>query len=393
MATFEEALLDGIRSAFCTYLDTFEGFIANLAENPLTPFAKIPLATTRFAQRLVCNREPNPVSNPPFTGGQCAFNYTVNVSWTRKARIAFVCQNVNESNSQINVLGPIAGLEVVNTSTPGEKRLQIIHNNGLSRRDVYTYSGVSGCPAEFVSYAITSVTPSSGGPDTCGDPPNEQPGDPKPSDPIDIDITYIDADGDTFTVPINIVYAPIRVELNGNLTVPFRVQIDPTVDVSFNGTININTGDINIDFGNSNYPPSTLPKPDDYDCPDDIPDYPPTVPNSISPLPPTPPEDDTNTVIRAVIVTVASYNSNGTIIGQDDNPDIYVPNLGFINFAISVDNAIAWTSDIPVKNFRNFIPCEWNAGAVAVRGTPRPGVTWTLTPVRAKVEKPIEFVS
>ena len=92
-----------------------------------------------------------------------------------------------------------------------------------------------------------------------------------------------------------------------------------------------------------------------------------------------------------MFVTTVTDESRGTVIDQLDTPDIIAPNLGFIQFAIAVSNKIGWTVDIPVKNHRFFCECPWIGGAIDVRGTPRAGVEWIITPVYANEEKSQTF--
>jgi len=387
MATFRESVIEQVRNAFCTYLGAYEGFLNSLPSPPIIggdAFQQIPLGVTRFTRRFLCDREPPAESNPPFSGGQCPVEYDVTLF--KDAVLGDGSPKPGYPDTiTVRGLGPVLGFSI--TQDPGFP--EFIYVNFSDGND---YAGNLNLPDErFVNCAITNVVRVDGLPDNCGDPLPPIPSPPQPSEPIDLPIDYTDPDGDDFSLTLPIIFAPIRVNLSGELVVPFRLVIDPTYNVSFNGEVNINTGDIGINFKNVNLPPEGLPNQDDYDSPDDIPPYPPSVPNSIIPVPPAPDEDDTPEIIRACIVTVTAYYSNATRIFQDENPDIYAPNLGFINFGISINNAIAWTSDIPVKNFRNFIECSWEGGAIAVRGTPRPGVTWTITPVRLRVEKPIEF--
>lgn len=383
MATFSESLQDAIRGTFCSYIGTLEGFLSWLFEEDLVPTTPPPLVWARFMSRWFCNHEPPPFTSPPFEGGQCVgVSYFVDIY----ADIRVAGASVRDYPEVFTVRGngPIGGLYLEYVAV-NQTSLRIqwgspqpVIGNTVSEDEYYA------------AYQIIDIRREDGLPDTCGnliDPPST----PTPSQPILVPVPYEDDDGNDFNLPVNIIYAPVRVDIDGSLNVPFRLQLDPNFDVEINGSINLNTGDINLNFGNTNTPPSKYPGQDDYKSPNDVPDYPPDVPNGISPIPPTPPEDETTGVIRAVIVTVTDYASNATIIDQAENPDIYAPNLGFVQFAISVKNAVAWTSDIPVKNFRNFIPCPWEGGALEVRGTPRPGVTWTLSPVRIAIEEPIVF--
>lgn len=387
MVTFRQGLVNAIRNGFCTYLGLYEGFLNSLPSAPPPlggAFPEIPIAATRFTRRLLCNREPPEESNPPFSGGQCPVFYDVTL--LKNANLADGSPKPGYPDSiTVRGLGPVQGFII--TQDPGfPEFIYVVFADGND------YAGNLNTPDErFVNCAITNVVRVDGQPDDCGNPLPPTPTPPQPSAPIDLPVDWTDEDGNDLSLIIPIIFAPIRVDIDGTLNVPFKFDIDPTFNVNFNGSININTGDINFNFGNQNTPPSKYPGQDDYQSPDDVPDYPPDVPNGVAPIPPAPPEDETTSVIRAVIVTVTDYASNATIIDQAENPDIYAPNLGFVQFAISVKNAVAWTSDIPVKNFRNFIPCPWEGGALEVRGTPRPGVTWTLSPVRIAIEEPIVF--
>lgn len=391
MVTFFDSLRNQIRGNFCNFFNTLENglnFLDLLGGGPALPYA---IGAARFGQRLLCNREPEGGTNPPFIGGQCPdVEYDVTVDFTLTDSTGFTIAGPNT----VRVLGPVAGVVIVQPVTPGgenmQLRVQARPNTDPSIPFTVVTAASAGAPWEG-PFSISNIVRVDGLPDECGDRPPTPTEPSLPSPPILIPVPYDDNDGIPIVIPIVLIYAPIRIDIDGSLVVPFRIQINPDFNVNLNGTLNLGNGNINFNFGSPNYPPSPFPRPDDYDSPDDIPPYPPTVPNSISPTPPVPTLPETKEVIRAVIVTVNTYASDATIIGQDNNPDIYAPNLGFVNFGISSNNAIAWTGDIAVKNFRHFIPCPWEGGAVQVRGTPRPGVTWTLTPVRARVEVPIAF--
>lgn len=384
MTTFLDSLNNTIKNAFCAYLDTFEGFQSWFFENDAIPTTPPTLVAARWANRALCNMEPPPFTGPPFQGGQCPVTYSITTEIY--ACVTAGCGTQGPYGLG-NYLGPITGLR--GGFQPGQGWGVFISHAGVESY----FNLSSGGPTTYVSFDVQNpiLTRLDGQPDNCGNPTPPIDPTPPPYPRIPRDVPYQDNDGNNFTIPIILVFAPVRVNIDGTLNVPFRIQLDPEFNVEFNGTLNINNGNINFNFGNPNIAPGPFPQPDDFDSPDNTPGYPPTVPNSISPISPTPAEPETKEVIRAVIVTVTANTSASTVIYQDNNPDIYAPDLGFINFAISVDNAVAWTSNIPVKNFRNFIQCDWEGGAIEVRGTPRPGVAWTITPIRAKIEKPIPF--
>jgi len=395
MATFSESLNATVGNALCTLLRFNDAALSTIIEySPVFPVAnapRLPLGMVRWGIRNFCNYEPPEITDPPFSGGQCAINYTVNTTFERQTVVAFVCQfNPPEFASNSGILGPIVGLEV----EPGDtgQALVIVHGGGSLRTEVTEAADNTGCPGIFRNYSITSVVPPIGVPDDCGNPVPDYPdADPPPLAPIDIDFTYQDGDDTDIDFEGTLVFAPVVVNINGEVNIPFRLTIDPTFDIKINGEVNLNTGDINFNFGNNNFNPSPFPQPDDFNTDDDIPDVPPTVPDDIPNPSPNVPEPDTTTVIRGCIVSVLTYDSDATQIGQDGNPNIYAPNLGFVSFGCDIGGIQAWTTDIPVKNFRQIIECPWIGGATLVRGTPRPGVEWVVSPVRATSEQTITF--
>lgn len=341
-----------------------------------------------MAYRLACNREPPPPPEPDFTGGQCPTNYTVNTTFQRKNVIAFQCQVTPvEGASTPFVMGPILGLVTERSSNADV--LYIVHGaNGAMRTEVTSNTDSPGCPGQFSNYRITSAVRTDGLPDNCGDPPPPTPT-PEPgyNSPL-IVVNYTDNSSNDISLNTRFTFLQPIVKIDGSIRVPLRIDVGD-IGVNIRGDIDVNTGDININFGNQNYNPSNEPNPDAYDSPDDIPDVPPDVPTPVVPPSPDNPNDDTTTILRACIVTVSSVGDEQSIIYQNANPDIFVPNLGYVQFLIAVNNRLAWTSDIPVKNTRHFIPCPWQGGALAVRGTPRVGVAWTISPVYDKAESSI----
>lgn len=388
MVTFADSLRDTIRGATCAYLDTNEAINHWIYEDSLFPVTPPTLVLIRSLQRWFCNREPSAATAPPFTGGQCSINYVVNITWSRDAFIAGSCTSVDEGTSVPFVLGPIIGLEVEQLGTY-EQRLNIVHGpGGASRTAAYTYTGTSACPANFSTYAITSVTPPSGVSDNCGNPSPDLTPDPYPSGPLPYDVPYTDVNGDDWNIPININFVGPTISLDGSIQMNFGVSLDLDFDTRFNGTVNLQTGDVNINFNGPNYSPGRDKRPDDYVPSDNLPDYPPTIPDPVDVPSPQNPDNSTSPIIRACIVTVSENGFKTTLIPQDDNPDILVPDLGFVQFAIGTREAYAWTGHIKVNNFRQFIPCPWEGGALGVLGTPRPGVEWTISYVYAAAELP-----
>lgn len=113
---------------------------------------------------------PTPGGNEvPFTGGQCTFDYDVELS------DAFIGNYFRRG-----VRGPICGVEEIEGGSPGSPTFTVVIRHGSNCSD--TTFGVAG--PESRSPTIVSVTPSGGQPDTCGDPPAAPvpsvPGNPPP---------------------------------------------------------------------------------------------------------------------------------------------------------------------------------------------------------------------
>lgn len=379
--SFQDELLNGLRSAWCTVLQNTGNFLDALPD-PIVESGDVPIARlNRWLYRQFCNREPPAAPTPPFSGGQCPTMYDVTL--LKNAVLGNGDPKPGYPDSiTVRGMGPVEGFII--TQDPGS--VQVIF---VVFADGNDYAGNLNLPdEEFVNCAITNIVRLDGLPDNCGDPPPETPPPEPDYNDIDVDIEYSPDVGADITVPVNFTFAPVRVNIRGEATIPINIDVGG-VNAYVNGEFNLNTGDITFNFGNRNYGNHDKPKPDDYGTDDNLPDNPDDVPDDVTiPLP----DDDTNdpvSVIRGVIVTVTETSNVITTIIQNDNPDIYAPNLGYVQFAIPIGRNIAWTSDIPVKNKRNFIPCPWEGGALDVRGTPRPGVTWVLTPVYLEIEKPL----
>lgn len=389
LADFRTETISAIRRGFCTLSETAQDWGLGLAAGAEYRGVSASVNILRFLQRLTCDREPDPEEyGPPFSGGQCsgvAYDVTVFYEVFSAGVLIDTDTRTLRPNGAVYSVVPVFDNELPGTSYQIQLRVDPATNSGNA---FYNVSAGSGGGPYSGSATIVSVVRVDGLPDTCGDPDPQLP----PSAPGDrtfpTSYTYTNNEGDTIDVDATIRYGDISVDVNGDLQIGGRIEFtgDPfSPEINFN--YNFSAGEGTFKPGNPNYPPSGNANGDGYGS-EDAPPYPPSVPNSIAPPSPNNPEDDSVQVIRAVIVTVTANSSDATGIFQGTNPDIFAPNLGFINFGIATGGVISWTSDIPVKNYRNFIACPWEGGALQVRGTPRGGVSWTLTPVYASADRP-----
>ena len=352
----------------------------------------------RWIARTFCNRPPTPdETEPPPTCEGVDYD----VSFTACST------NFNQNrpigvercfSGTVRVRGPIfrIGYDFAGEIGVGPYTLVIEHRQpGTATGVLKTAIDGSNSPDEGrLRYTIHSIIPVGPEPPSCtGIVPREDP-DPGRFNFPDT-FTYNDGNDIEVNVPVFVAIGQAFIDINGQLNVPINIDFRPAlnIDPSFNFDI-----DVNFPIGGGrptirqpggggqppNQPPTRPPGNDDFD---------PVTP------PPTPPEgaepeekeekpDDEEALIRAVLVTVTDIADGVQIgeLGQGANPNVFYPDLGLVQFSIGIGNsAIGWTDDLRVKNRRHFIPCPWDGGAFAVRGTPRPGVEWTLTPIYDRV--------
>src|SRR5512147_519384 len=386
--TFVDEVANALRNGYCSIVGSYASFL----EQNFPAFGVVPnpgLGAARLAQRLFCNSEPPdepPPIDPGFTGGQCAgvlYRVTCSITYPFGGSPVTV-------NPQRLVTGPITFVGTERVSSTSIRTI-IRASGGSVTTQVDSYSSSEENVDQYTLNFASVIRPD-GLPDNCGDPdPLPPPPPPPPPDGfnvIAVDVTYTDNSGHDITVPIVAVFATVVIAGNGNVFAPVRVNVPVDADLNLNGTLNLTTGDINLNFGDQNRlpgledcPPAPPGVPDDIpDVPDDVPDY--SEPDEPGVVP---------TVIRGAIVTVTETGNGVTHVFQGDNPDVYLPRLGNIQFQMEFGRRIAWSEDIPVKNRRQFIRCPWEGGAIAVEGTPAPGVVWEITPVYDFSDRVIEI--
>lgn len=378
-----------IARGLCTVSSTAQDFGLGAVFKAETNGVEFQVNILRMIQRTFCNKEPEPGYDPPFVGGQCFVNYNVTVELDINRRDG---NPAGLPTTYVRVApGRIEGIQVDEEFREGFVQYITSVQSRLSNGTIFKTELLAIRRDIFLppTGTFTTIARQDGAPDTCGSPrpsiPPSEPGDRT----TDISFTYTDESGDDIDVDATATYGDINFGINGDLEIPVSVTIDsdPYAPV-FNYNINLGTGEIKPSFDSPNYPPSKLPKGSDYSAPD-VPEIPEDVPQPVAPPSSDPPEDESTGVIRACIVTVSEISpANSLLYQQGGNPDIIVPNAGFVSFYIDIGGKTGWTEDIPVKNKRCFVTCPWVGGAIAVRGTPRPGVEWTITPVYAQSELP-----
>lgn len=401
MADFSTEVAKRAREEYCTALvDT-----GMFARNMVVALGAVPsLLLWKIARdnyRKFCNREPSPPPAVPFPGGQCPVVYKIGGT----ARETFNDDTTRDTIWQDRrVWGPI--LSFGYDTEPNSDRVRFYcecYGNGnlsqplLVSTRVGMTSAISSPPVSVsLVAAVTSIERNDGLPDNCGDGPNSPPRNIIPPPVEAPDFVYNDDSGNTVNVPLVFAFGLAYIDADLNLNLPITVNIKPDFDIpvtiapKFDVVFNVGTGDYVF---KPSYPPGEEPpdpggpdRPDNYfPSPNPPPNNDPTAPN-----PPEPPDrNELRRTIVGCLVTTTSISSNANItqLGQEVNPDVFIPDLGLVSFLIQVgSNAGGWTEDIRVKNRRQVIQCPWEGGAIDVRGTPRVGVEFVVTPIYGYVD-------
>lgn len=369
MPSFSEAVQESGRLALCALFAGNEAVNALLS--PLTGDSLGLYPLTTGLRRKLCSDDPanDPVYEPPFTGGQCNEAYLV--SWES--------QNSDATTSSATVLarGPIVGIRRTITSATGF-RIELGCNGLQPASPVCGFVAdvgfswqelVSGNrPDPTGTQQIVNVVAC--GLDNCGDIPPAPP-EPGPITTNPPDITY-NIDGDTtITVPISFTFAPAYVELDGSINIPVTFDVG---GVDFNGEVTVSP-EFKFEFnpGGIDRGPGTVDDPDGIGSP------------GIPSVPPALPPEDSLPIIGVIVYSDIDSDFGPTGIFFDSGPDIYVPRVASVKFAIRTADSIAWTSDLDVKNLECYVPCPALQGAIAVRVQAVAGVTSRFSPVRGRL--------
>lgn len=388
MVSFRDAVSEGIRQSFCSML-RLNNTLQDYWSSNNQPGNSIPLGLGSFLYRLACDNEPVPQDPVDDGTGQCNLvEYGIQHTYRTRARpedpwtVEFYGRSCDSP-----LLGPISFPEYREVN--GLFGMYVDANDGFN--NLIPYEVVNNRfsdpnrvweTLEFTRFRCDFQ------PDECGEP--IPPTVPPNYNTDTINITY-DIDVNTqITIPLDVTINGPRIDIDNNIQIPIDIAFnDPllSVDVRATANFNLSTGDIVFNFGGSAGGDGRGPKtPDKTEPEDDVPEPPDDTGNDDD-------EQDKDAekerIIRAALVTVNVVPSDVSIIFQEDGqPDIYAPNLGFVNFKVRVsETESAWLSDIPVKNKRNFVPCPWEAGAIDVRWTPRRGVVGVLTPIRFREDR------
>lgn len=352
MVGFLVAAAEAVRSAQCQVLSANEYLAGSVGR--FNPVARVtaPIALNAIRRLLGCDPQDdyeNP--DPPFTGGQCA-GVSYQVFLSGRSGSGSTIGSANRTGQ-----GPVGGV-CFGPVNFGLTRVGVVFADGCQDAG----GGISTTsPANQSSWAITSVVRLDGQPDDCGSPEPTYP--PPINFNFNTDVTYEGDDGTEITVNVPFVFAPIKVDFNGDLRIPVDFSLG---GFEFSG--NVNLPDFNLTINPPRLPPGSGDDLSGQGGDDEGETTPPTAPD----------EKIIGVVVTATQIDsrrVSSYSSPGI-------PPIFVPRLGSIKFVYSIGSATFFSSDIDIKDRRTFIPCPFSQGADAVIASPNIGVSLVSTPIR-----------
>lgn len=368
MVSFGEAVGEATRLALCSVFAGNEAVNALLS--PIAGDAAGFYPAASALRRRLCSDDPtnDPEFEPPFTGGQCP-GTTYQITCTTTVYANGTCApTVNPFST--TALGPIRGPFTDSVSPPpggplcaGTSGTRVFLRVGAGQ-SVLTLAGAS-FGASVSGLSVTPIT----GPDNCGDilPDIGPPGNVPYTGP---DITYNIDESTEITVPFTAVFAPVYVKIDGSINVPLTLDVG---GLTFKGEVTISP-EFNLNI-----------TPDGFDTTPGVTDDPDELEEPGEPPADLPPEDEQTPPIIGVLV-YSDIDPDGVPSGIlfVNGPNLYVPRLASVQFAIKTRNSIGWTSDLDVKNLECYVPCPAPQGAIAVRVSPMPGVTTRFSAVRGQ---------
>lgn len=356
MGEILDQLKTNIRSTLCNNLLTGEdlwGLVAGAVDRSVVGGAVVNLPRMiegglGAAAGLVCDSPPVAPPPGPGIGLQCPVVYDlIRVYYTSTT-------GAERSDTFRNIQGPVQSITVTNSSTI------LVDGNGISRSATH---GSSNSPFTFQRTEAPGFDINE-----CGDaPPVQPPFPPQPPGGEELPPIQIDGPGGPIVFPpVGILYAPIEINVNNDIVVPIRLLLEP--EIYLDGEFNITGDEINISIGGGGPGECLPPEPEETEQNDD------------------PAEPFRRFIAVRVQATIPGNfpDSLSQIFQTGGNPDVWIPDLGLVQFQIETNpdgTNLAWGRDHRVKSQNQIIFTDSPYGAVNVRGTPRPGVSFTITPI------------
>jgi len=352
MASFREAVGDAVRAGVCNLIAEDPNVVSLLESLGLDDTA-LSAAGRAFRLSYCSNNEPVG-EDPGFTGGQCpGVQYRVRLRMVRDDGSLVV-----DRDHETTLPGPIGKAFVIFPVNDVQSGARIPYGDGQVAN---FYNSSAGPHPHKVD--IQQVFRVDGQPDNCGDPGLTIP--PGTNGPIETttNITFEDNNNSTTNIGGTLrIFAPVFAPTFAP-SIPFNLDLG---GLTLEGEFNLD-GEVNIDLGFGDGPGTDLPGSD----------------------PPTePPAPQADVIIGARVRIVSDNGSTSTVLFNGENPDLYLPRAGTIQFLQPAGDGQAWSGDIPIKTSPQWIPCGPPGYASRIAFTPTLGIELAVTPVLGKPPRP-----
>lgn len=379
MANFLESASDALLNKWCALStnDIVLGGLLAAGSTGALPVLAIAGAAgvARANSDRLCNKSsPSPTfapPTPPFSGGQCPIPYNISGMASVIDVATGTTVEPNFPFSGVNIMGAIS---FVGVNPANNRQIIAIGGSGTSVLSTLTLSSQA-----FSSASASSVVPSGGGADTCGDLPTEVEPIPEWDDSIDVD--FEDDDGNPVNFPdLPVKFFPPCISLEG-IKVPFEVEtplgklcgqvgLKPALKGGAKPTV-----DFDLCPSERQDLEQTLPEEveDYFDLSPVIGGYESGFPSSDYGSTPTF-QAEIDKPIMGVFVkcgTDGTEKGKATLVyGEGQSPTLTIPRLGSVRFWMLIegeDDATGeWSQPIDIRQTVAFIPCPWQFGALAV---------------------------
>ena len=383
--TFREAAIGLAQDALCTLLDAnadaaeyFRGLRGRIGPFNF-PIGEYGARNSRALANLACPNDVPPGGYPPSyppgagaggsgspsVSGDCPVGYRLraNITYTPTTGPPAVTERFNLGDNN-TYQGPI-GAPTANVSS-GNRFFLTFANISASLLGPFFIGDI---PTFEIDHERVD-----GQPDICDS--NGNPIDPGDNPPIlppatPTDIIYDDENGAPITEPVVVQPLPPIINEDGDIILITEISSE-TWNITVNNNVSCDTQCIQIPEvpGIECCEPRREP---DNDPPDND--------------EPEEPENIVERIVGAVITTttIPTQIEETRVLGQDNGPDLYLPDLGSVAFSKRAGLRTVWSTPIRIQFRQQEIICPFPGGADSVKGVTRASVDWTITPVRAQI--------
>ncbi len=313
-------IANAARAGLCQVFDINDNVVRLAPGTLIAPAIRVYRDLANLLRLAACGIPPttSPVNyGADFSGGQCVARYNlrfsyqpVGGSWAENPGIGTNTPRIFETIRW----GPIVRVTPVRTAVSNSSDVTTWSISSFDRGNGLPVNSTPGPPnteallvasqlmtprASSLYVKILSITRADGLADNCGNPPPITLPPPPNGITVNRQVTFTE-NSVNVTVPMAFTYFQAQFIANNQIEIPFTFAFNP--DVTFSGTINLGTGDINFNLGPTLRPPGEPP--------------------TLQPPPPPPPSqdlEDIENILNDTNNTVNEINNKTTNVNETVN--------------------------------------------------------------------------